>query len=1163
MTKINRIVLKGFKSFGKRTELLFGADFNCILGPNGSGKSNVLDALCFVLGKAGSKGLRAEKSANLIYNGGKTKNSANEGEVSIYFDNSNKIFPTEDLFVKITRIVKKDGFSKYKINDKTRTRQQILDLLSIAKIDPDGYNIILQGDVHQIVEMSTIERRQVIEDIAGIGVYEDKKNKAINELEKVETKMKEVDIILTERKTHLNELKKDRDQAFKYKELKDRIDQNKASYFKIQIDKREVEKEEWDKDIAECNDNIKKIQENIDLIKKNNDEKQAEIQKLNEELEKRSSKDQLEISKQVENIKVGLASNKNRINHLENELLRIAQRKNQLQKDLSDTEGKISELSDRRKEINEKIEINKKNESEIIKKIDVFKKKKKIEDLADVEKKIEEIDNNLEEKQKEINSLREGQQNLLREIDKMDILIQTADEKINKVAEVQKENEEQMLKLKNMRNEFKRITLELNKKLTDDSSFTVKLDELRTKLIRDNEELSKLTARSETIKEIATGNIAVKKILEQKNKLNGVYGTIAELGNVSTKYSLALEVAAGPRLRSIVVDNDATAAKCIKYLKDNKFGVAMFIPLNKIKPVEIKNEIEEIKSTNGVHDLAINLVSFDNKFRKAFSYVFGNSLVVDDINVARRIGIGKAKMVTLDGDFTELSGAMHGGFRQRKGLGFQEKEIKGGIFEFEKSVGELRKEINNLDNERKKNEDNINKFRKEKHELEGEIIKLEKSLHLEDSDLEISKQRKKEYSENRKEIDKKIKDVQKNISLSNSELINLQQEKNNLKEKITQLRNPEVLAELNTFEQRKKEILEEVNNLNLEIRGIDVQINDILSRDKENISGILKQHEKEDEKFKNELNELKKKIKEQEKELEIKEDEEKKFYSKFRGLFDEREQIEKEIKKNEDKTSAKNDSMRKFELRLNTATINNASIKAALAGLYEEFKRYENVKILKKPEEELKKEINEFEKMVEKIGNVNLRALEIYETVEKEYNELLRKKETLIEEKEDVFNMMNEIEQKKGGLFTKTFDVINDNFKRIFSLLTTKGEAFLELENKEKPFEDGLRIKVRLTGNKFLDIHSLSGGEKTLTALAFIFSIQEYEPASFYVLDEVDAALDKHNSEKLARLLREYSKKAQYILISHNDSVITEADNLYGVSMDKETGLSNVVSLKL
>ena len=191
-----------------------------------------------------------------------------------------------------------------------------------------------------------------------------------------------------------------------------------------------------------------------------------------------------------------------------------------------------------------------------------------------------------------------------------------------------------------------------------------------------------------------------------------------------------------------------------------------------------------------------------------------------------------------------------------------------------------------------------------------------------------------------------------------------------------------------------------------------------------------------------------------------------------------------------------------------------------------------------------------------------MRALEIYEEVEKEYNSLLGKKDKLANEKEDVLKLMAEIEGKKKELFIKTFDVLTANFKTIFNSISTKGEAYLELENEENPFEGGLNIKVKITGRKFLDIRSLSGGEKTLTALAFIFAIQEHEPASFYILDEVDAALDKHNSEKFAKLIAKYAEKAQYIIISHNDGVISEANNLYGISMN-EHGMSKVVSLKI
>jgi len=251
-------------------------------------------------------------------------------------------------------------------------------------------------------------------------------------------------------------------------------------------------------------------------------------------------------------------------------------------------------------------------------------------------------------------------------------------------------------------------------------------------------------------------------------------------------------------------------------------------------------------------------------------------------------------------------------------------------------------------------------------------------------------------------------------------------------------------------------------------------------------------------------------------------------------------------------------------LRINTFNLERTKITAELSALEHEFKEYEGVKIDEsKQEQTLRKEIGIWEGVLTRIGNVNMKALEIYDSIEKEYNELHNKKERLLLEKEDVLVMMNEIEVKKTELFSKTFNVVNDHFKNTFSLLTTKGaEASLMLEKPDSPFDGGLFIKVKLTGKRFMDIRSLSGGEKTLTALAFIFSIQEFEPASFYILDEVDAALDKRNSERLANLIREYTGKAQYIVITHNDGVISEADILYGISMN-EHGMSQVTSLRI
>jgi chromosome segregation protein len=299
------------------------------------------------------------------------------------------------------------------------------------------------------------------------------------------------------------------------------------------------------------------------------------------------------------------------------------------------------------------------------------------------------------------------------------------------------------------------------------------------------------------------------------------------------------------------------------------------------------------------------------------------------------------------------------------------------------------------------------------------------------------------------------------------------------------------------------------------------------------------------------------------KELQEKEAEAKKFYAQFKELFNKRTKFSDEINADDVKINSKQQKSRELEIKLNTYSLNNAKTLAELAGMKEEFRQYENVPLLKeKDEEHIKREIYRFEKMREEIGNVNMKALEMYENIEKEYNNLLEKKDTLDKERLEVVKLIEEIDKNKKDLFMENFNVINEHFQEIFGNLSTKGRAFMELENPDDPFADGVQIKVRISGNKFMDIKSLSGGEKTMTALAFIFAIQEHDPAEFYIMDEVDAALDKKNSERLADLIIQYCKKAQYIVISHNDGIISKADTLFGISMD-EHGVSKATGLKI
>lgn len=1164
MTKINKLELHGFKSFANKTELIFNDTYNCIIGPNGSGKSNILDALCFVLGKSSSKALRAERTSNLIYNGGKAKNPAKEGAVSIYFDNENKEFPLTDNFVKVTRIIRQTGQSLYKINDKTVTRQNILDLLSHATVTPDGYNIILQGDVARIIEVSPDERRKIVEEIAGISVYEDKKNKALRELDKVEDAIREAEIVMKEKSSYICELKKDRDQALKYKELEEKTAQNKASYLNIQIKRKQSEQKDKDSSITKVEQEIKKYTSEIEKLQKEVAEKNNRIDEINAEIEQKGEKEQVELNKQVEELRVNLATYQTRIENCKQQISQIENRRDQLKSNMSEIDDRVSNYIAEKDGLENRKSLVETNLSKMEDAIKRIREKNDVEGALEIEKHVEELDKSADEDQLKIQELREKQQEMFREKDRIEIQLDSIDEAMNKVKNIEKEHRQEIEKLKNKKNLFKVMVKDLGKRLDDDSSYASQLNTARGRLQTMMEELSKLQARNISITDALGASNAITKVLGQKKKFSA-FGTVSELGKVNSKFSLALEIAAGNKLKSIVVEHDKAAAEAISYLKSQKLGIASFLPLNKIRGVSTHSESESLSKMSGVHGLAAQLVDYDPKFKNVFSYVFGNTLVVDTIDVARKIGINKIRMVTLEGDLVELSGAMHGGYRARRsgaGAGFKEKEVSEDIDKLEASIADTQNVVSELEKRREENEEEIVRLREQKANLEGEIIATEKSLHLQSTDIGTSKDEKEKLINRMEEIDKDIDSVLEQISEVNRRLADAKADKQKLRQKISTMRDPKVLAELNTYEQKRQELKEESIKLHGQLESIDAQITNIVGPEKSRTDTILKQLEKDEQDFKAEIKGLSEQIKSDEKDLKEKETMQQKFYKQFKGLFTEKSKLNDVMQKASLQISSKNEKIRDNERKMNAVNLELARIKAELSGLLEEFSDYEGVKLLNKPEDDLKAEIREFERMAQQIGHVNMKALEVYDQINTEYEKMVEKKEILFTEKNDVLVMMNEIESKKQEMFMETFNKISTHFDRIFKSLTTKGEAFLELENPKSVFEGGLRIKVRLSGKKFLDIRSLSGGEKTMTALSFLFSVLEFQPAPFYVLDEVDAALDKRNAEKLAQLVRTYTGKAQYILISHNDGIISEADTLYGVTMN-EHGMSKVVSLKV
>ena len=1146
MTTIQKLKIRGFKSFAKPIEIVFGKDFSVVLGPNGSGKSNIMDALCFVLGKSSAKSMRAEKSSHLIFNGGKNSSPAKDAEVSIYFDNSNKEFPLQDYIIKVSRIIKNSGNSVYKINDKVMTRQQLIDLLSHAKIDPDGHNIILQGDIIRFTEMPPDERRQIIEDICGISLYEDKKQKALNELDNVGKKLSEVSIILTERETYLRELKKERDHALKYRELERNIKSNKATFLNIQLKDKESKKLEIDVKIEEIQDSLDKINQKISEYSSIILNKKNEIESINKEIELKSEVEQIEIQKETTTLKTDIVKLTSRLETCKNEINKINQRKEQLKLGLQDLNNTIKNLDKNKIELNNQLKNLQKDEQLTIDKIASFKEKHKLSDNDSILE-IEKIEKQLDILSDNLTKLQQDKEKILKEKFQNDAKIESLKEKLGNLLKLEKD-----YNIKTVKANFKKLSDELEKRIDEDLILAAQLQKARKELNENSSELNKLQIKQSSVNEVLYLDNAIKKILSLKKQ--GVYGTVADLIKVPSKYKLALEVAAGQRVKSLIVENDKIAEECIRILKQNKLGIATFLPLNKIQG----KSIQQIKS-KGIHGSCLDLISFDPKFKNAFSYVFGSTIVVDDIQTARDIGIGRARMVTLEGDLFEQSGAIVGGYRKQSIIALKEKDVDDNINKIQKDISRLEGVISTLDKRKQENENKITTLRKERFDLEGNLLKYQKNT----SSLDIEELKKEIKELEKDDINKKLSDFEKEIVSINKEISSLKTKKQNLKSNTIDLSNPQIISELERLENKKQNIREQIIQINTELKNIDLQISNIHLPELDKTQQIIKQHNKEAEDFEKETSELNKNLQESKEFLKEKEKKETQFYKDYKNLFNKRSKLSEDIQKHENLISSESLKIKENENKINTISLNRAKIIAEYEGLLAAFEEFKGIELRQDiSSEQCKHEIDKFEKMMSQMGNVNLKALEIYEDIEKEYQELLNKSEKLKIEKEDVIKMMQEIETKKKDIFMKTFKIISDNFERIFLELSTKGEAFLELENKENPLEGGLNIKVKMSTNKYLDIKSLSGGEKTLTALSFIFAIQEYQPASFYLLDEVDAALDKRNSEMLSRLINKYAQKAQYILISHNDSIISEANQIYGVSM-QQNGVSKVVSLKI
>jgi chromosome segregation protein len=954
MTYIKKLVMQGFKSFARKTEIPFENSMNVIVGPNGSGKSNVTDALCFVLGRINIKSIRAAKAANLLFSGNKIYKGSNEASVELVFDNSNKTFSMDSQEVSIKRIVRKNGQSLYKINNITKTRQELLELLSSAGIDPKGFNIVLQGEINSLVKATSEERRKIIEDVAGISVYESRKEKSINELEKAEEKLKEVGAVLRERNNYLKNLERERQDALNFQKLENSIKACKKTLLFNSL--KEKEKELW----------------SVDKLIENNSREIAKLKQLIKEKD---------IG--VEELEVKISAVSQKISDVTNNEQDI------LHRDISDLRADLAGLSVRFENFSNRI--------------------------AESREKIEEFDSKKANLEKEINE------------------IKTSSPEIKK-----KQNEQKMLQEKFDSLEVKRRRYYILKS-----------------------ELSNLEHQKEQKENFLANSKKEIELIERS--LDLIY-------------------------------NEIKFAKDIKSLEDLR--------------LKTRHEIVEIK--NNIENLRASILDIERR-----SAVISGEIKRED---------------EIKSDILKLSSC---------------PVCRQSVNEdYKKSINEeAEKKIFNLRDEEGKILEKKDGYKKEIEELEEKLFKLNSKV----SDIEISVV-KLRNAESKKEDVKLISANQKKADLELGALIS----------KISKLLKE--FDELDGVEDLYDEVRMKLQDFNFAKIDVGSEVG-IKQREISRISLEKKALVRDLEESEIELRKVSVLIEEKRNMLSEKEEREKEIYVKARKLYDDKNELEDKQKVLETDIIGLQHNVRSFEERINESKITRAQIDAQASSLKDELKSFEGVEILKQSTLEVKERLQKAQFRITGLGSVNLKALEVFDQVKEQVELIQEKVNTIVSEKENILKVIEEIDRKKKKAFMVTLNSVNELFTRNYSQISRKGEVTLELEDKKEPFSGGINIVVRMSKGRFFDITSLSGGEKTMVALSLIFAIQEYKPYYFYIFDEIDAALDKHNSELLAGLIKRYMKTGQYIIITHNDTLISESSTLYGVSMQEN--ISKVISLRV
>jgi chromosome segregation protein len=1140
---ITELEIDNFKSFSKKTKIPFLEGFTVISGPNGSGKSNIIDSILFVLALSSSRNLRAEKLTDLInLNSGK-----NIAEVAIAFSDG----------TKIRRRIKKTGNGYYSynyLNDRLCKQSDIVDHLSKFGIIPHGYNVVMQGDVTRIMEMSDFERRKIIDEIAGVSEFDTKKQQALSELDVVRERIEREELLLLELTKRANELKKEREHALEYQKWQKELAFYQGCRSAAQLHDKEKERLTILASAEEQKIQIARIASDRSIEENELAYLKADLADVDELINQKSGPEYLKLIADLEEAKSGIKLAEQTIARLKKDKETNLEGINRVFADTKRAEARVQELSDQIRTLS----IDRTNIA-----MEVATDKAQLEKI---ETEIRQYSSDTEESRQKLFALMEAAEAKKGErsgiLHQQDMLIEKSrmrTSELERLVALQKQlDEEYAEKQKQLAENEKSVTDLAERKKGLDRN----LSELEGSLFAQRSSLERLRGEMKDAEQDAIRLEAAQqargesggRAIEAVKAMEGVHGTIMELGRAPPEYATALNVAAGNKLQFVVCDTDQIASDAIRYLKDERLGRVTFLPLNKLKPPQLPPVKEA-----GVVDYAVNLLDYDPVYDKAFAIALGATVVVDTLERARKL-IGKYRMVTLDGELLERSGAMTGGSAKKQVRGFG-AAVDDEIVRIRSHLAELAGEASTLEAGVKRLTEEVDAKRAERNEIDQNVARSGavneeytrrfEAITVEKQTIEAAVARQKEetgssaaelaalegaldtVTEAINGIQAEIDAIKKKLDDTNIPALTDQMEKKKkeIEEAERRLRNKE--ADMNDasrerqhFTARVGELGEERARLDERNRQIDTEIagsNDQIAAHKAVIADL----EEKQKQFSGEIEELRKK----------------------------RTEISESMHASETKIIKFDSDKERFTAQLTALEERAAALAAEIAALVAIVGEVTTDLTLT----EIEGKIADAELAIHKIGAVNMLAIEEYEKIEHQVQERTERKDTLSKERENLIERIQKYEQMKFEAFMTAFKTIDANFREIFARLTS-GSGNLVLENEEDPFTGGLTFAVKPRDKKVHLLSSLSGGEKSLTTLAFILSIQRYIPAPFYAFDEVDMSLDGANVERIAAMISELAPTSQFVIVSLRKPMIEAAERIMGVTIrpDKSTLVTGV-----